>query len=155
MHRDIAARNVLLDANENCKLADFGLSVALGSIGKDYARLLEQLPIRHAAIEVLETGRFSAQSDTWSFGCLAWELFSVGADPYDGMATLTEVASHVKSGGQLEVPLVHPADVHSRLKMPCWAGTPSDRPSFVALFSTAVELGAIPDPRPGLRCSYR
>ena len=39
VHRDIAARNVLLDANEVCKLADFGRAVALADIGKEYAKL--------------------------------------------------------------------------------------------------------------------
>ena len=145
VHRDIAARNVLLDANEVCKLADFGQAVALADIGKDYAKLSEELPIRHAAVEVLQSGRFSTASDVWSFGCLAWEVFSAGADPYPDIASFTEVSSFVRAGKRMTPPSGQPVEIHQRLMLPCWAASPADRPMILNVYAAAVSLGAIPD----------
>ena len=73
VHRDVAARNVLLDAAFACKVADFGMAVLLpagtprrdgGEYQKNYVRLNgERQPVRWAAIEVLTDGRFSTASD--------------------------------------------------------------------------------------------
>ena len=147
VHRDIAARNVLLDANEVCKLADFGRSVALNDLRKDYARLAEELPLRHAAVEVLQSGRCSTASDVWSFGCLCWEIFSGGNDPHYDMLSLAEVADHVKHGGILEPPpiTVCPKKVFEQLMLPCWQADPAARPLPAALFNVAVTHGAQED----------
>ena len=145
MHRDVAARNVLLDANEICKLADFGRAVALADIGKDYASLSEELPIRHAAVEVLVSGRFSTASDVWAFGCLVWEVFAAGADPYHDIASFTEVSSFVRAGKRMAAPLGQPTEIHEKIMVPCWATAPADRPRILDLYTSMVSLGAIPD----------
>ena len=146
VHRDVAARNVLLDANSTCKLADFGWAVALADTGKDHAKLSDELPIRHAAVEVLESGRFSTASDVWAFGCMAWEVFSAGVDPYyHDTASFTEVSSFVRAGERMAAPPGQPVKIHQRLMVPCWAASPSDRPGILAMYAAAVSLGATPD----------
>ena len=65
VHRDIAARNVLLDAAYLCRIGDFGLSQSL-SESKEYVRMQEQVAVRWAAKEVLSEDKFSTASDVWS-----------------------------------------------------------------------------------------
>lgn len=98
VHRDVAARNVLLDSQLVCMVADFGMSSALGGgsesstgYAETYVRLGGELPVRWASVEVLAEGKFSRASDVWAFGCLAYEVFSRGALPYHDKATLMEV----------------------------------------------------------------
>uniref|UniRef100_A0A0K0DNI3 Protein kinase domain-containing protein n=1 Tax=Angiostrongylus cantonensis TaxID=6313 RepID=A0A0K0DNI3_ANGCA len=64
------------------KISDFGLS----RMGTQYTlKAPMKLPIRWLAPESLETFTFSQKSDVFSFGVLAYEIFSNGGEPWDGM----------------------------------------------------------------------
>lgn len=43
------------------------------------------------------TGRYSSESDVWSFGILLWETFSLGVCPYPGM-TNQQAREQVEKG---------------------------------------------------------
>ena len=82
LHRDIAARNVLLTEDATCKLADFGL--ARDVVKKEYYRLnaaSAPIPVRWMAPEVLSHGMCSPAGERWSFGVLLWEIYSLGRQP--------------------------------------------------------------------------
>lgn len=66
----------------NLQVADFGLTVKLEG-GKEFhvADIHQKLPIKWCAIESLENRRFSAASDVWAFGIVAWEVFEYGLMP--------------------------------------------------------------------------
>ncbi|KAI8505948.1 Endothelial cell-specific molecule 1 [Branchiostoma belcheri] len=71
-HRDVAARNVLITGDDVAKLADFGLARDVYATTQ-YVRanrpgLDELLPLKWMALESIETGEYTCQSDVWSFG---------------------------------------------------------------------------------------
>ena len=150
VHRDVAARNVLLDTMGRCKVADFGMSASLVHADKQYAseyvRVQEEIALRWAAPEALHEQRFSVQSDVWSFGVTVWELFAAGAEPY-GELGLAEVGPFVKAGGRLEQPAGSrcPGQVYAEVIIPCWAHDASERPSFGELYDAAIRNGGVED----------
>ena len=75
MHRDIAARNILLHTGNKIKLADFGLTRKLPD-GENVWKLdkLGRLPVKYMALETLTAKLFSLASDVWAFGIFIWEL---------------------------------------------------------------------------------
>ena len=77
IHRDIAARNCMLDEDLNLKITDFGLARPLDKSGI-YKKADEsvKLPIPWLALESLQGHDFTPESDLWMFGVLVWEIFT-------------------------------------------------------------------------------
>ncbi|GMS99336.1 hypothetical protein PENTCL1PPCAC_21511, partial [Pristionchus entomophagus] len=82
VHRDIAARNILVDKNETCKIGDFGLCRKIEGESEQYISRGGRLPWRWMAPEALERYYFSVESDVWSFGVLLFEIITLGGNPY-------------------------------------------------------------------------
>ncbi|KAK9508723.1 hypothetical protein O3M35_006214 [Rhynocoris fuscipes] len=78
MHRDIKPENLLLDINDNIKLADFGWSVhAPSNKRKTLCGTLDYLPP-----EMVQGKAYSDKVDHWCLGVLCYELL-VGAPPFE------------------------------------------------------------------------
>ncbi|XP_062608785.1 fibroblast growth factor receptor 4-like isoform X2 [Saccostrea cucullata] len=128
IHRDLAARNILIDRKRVCKICDFGL--ARNVEGEEvYERSSKgPQPIRWMAPESLSDQCFTRKSDVWSYGVLLWEIVTLGATPYPGMAA-REVISTVMMGKWLSRPLHCKPELYA-LMVRCWDMMPQNRPSF-------------------------
>lgn len=63
------------------KISDFGLS----RMGVQYTiRTAMKLPIKWLAPETISTFTFSLKTDVFSFGIVVFEIFSDGAEPWEG-----------------------------------------------------------------------
>ena len=140
VHRDVAARNVMLTSSYLCKLGDFGLSHSIAE-SKDYVRLSDELPIRWSAPEVLLEQKSSRASDVWALGCTMHEIMSLGLPPYDEFESNLEVIHQIKAGYQMERHPLCNLDVYNDLLAPCWCFHPEDRPGFQELVSIIVRHG--------------
>ena len=96
VHRDLATRNCLVGDGEVIKVADFGLA----RFTDDYyiAHPQSQFPVKWSAPEVIKYRSYSNKSDVWSFGCLMYEVFTLGKMPYGGNTTNSVAAKQIISG---------------------------------------------------------
>uniref|UniRef100_A0A6P7G961 Proto-oncogene tyrosine-protein kinase receptor Ret-like n=1 Tax=Diabrotica virgifera virgifera TaxID=50390 RepID=A0A6P7G961_DIAVI len=86
VHRDLAARNVLLADDKVCKISDFGLTRDVYEDNAYLKRSKGRVPVKWMAPESLADHIYTTKSDVWSFGILVWELVTLGATPYPGIA---------------------------------------------------------------------
>ena len=90
IHRDIAARNILLNISTDLKsimpkIADFGLSVQLNDEEISYQMQGGLYPIRWMSPETLNHGIFTKKSDMWSYAITLYEIYTYGSLPYSSM----------------------------------------------------------------------
>ncbi|CAI8027539.1 Tyrosine-protein kinase transforming protein SEA [Geodia barretti] len=147
VHRDMAARNCMIDENFVLKVADFGLSEDI--YARNYFRQTGlqdsegetpiKLPVRWMAVESLHDGIFTEKTDVWSFGVTMWEVFSAGKNPYPGVDPFTLI-KHLDDGGRLEKPTnaACSQEIYT-LMCDCWNEAPDVRPHFSTLVSTISE----------------
>ncbi|XP_021702675.1 uncharacterized protein LOC5572795 [Aedes aegypti] len=127
VHRDLACRNCMVNAQRVVKLGDFGM--ARPTFENDYYRFNRKgmLPVRWMAPESLALGIFTPASDVWSYGVLLYEIISFGSFPYQGM-TNNQVLEHVKEGNCLTIPTGVKPQLEGLMKA-CWNQDYKKRPS--------------------------
>eukprot|EP01108_Squamamoeba_japonica_P002687 TRINITY_DN2308_c0_g4_i1.p3 TRINITY_DN2308_c0_g4~~TRINITY_DN2308_c0_g4_i1.p3 ORF type:complete len:179 (-),score=74.13 TRINITY_DN2308_c0_g4_i1:650-1186(-) len=97
IHRDVAARNVLLNRDYHPKLADFGLAIAVEDNG-----VMEETALnKWLAPEAIRDRVYTLKSDVWSFGVTVWEILTKKI-PYEGldpmMAAMRIVGENLNPG---------------------------------------------------------
>ncbi|XP_060804030.1 serine/threonine-protein kinase SIK2 [Amyelois transitella] len=111
VHRDLKAENLLLDANMNIKIADFGFSNYYAT-GELLATWCGSPP--YAAPEVFEGKRYTGpEIDIWSLGVVLYVLVC-GALPFDG-STLQSLRDRVLSG-RFRIPYFMSEDCESLIR---------------------------------------
>ncbi|KAK7791000.1 hypothetical protein R5R35_007897 [Gryllus longicercus] len=127
VHRDIAARNVLVSSHHCVKLADFGLSRWVEDQSY-YKASKGKLPIKWMSPESINFRRFTTASDVWMFGVCMWEILMLGVKPFQGVKN-NDVIGKIENGERLALPPNCPPRLYSLMSQ-CWAYEPSKRPSF-------------------------
>ncbi|XP_058866392.1 focal adhesion kinase 1 isoform X12 [Acipenser ruthenus] len=130
VHRDIAARNVLVSSTDCVKLGDFGLSRYMED-SSYYKASKGKLPIKWMAPESINFRRFTSASDVWMFGVCMWEILMYGVKPFQGVKN-NDVIGRIENGERLAMPHNCPPTLYS-LMTKCWAYDPSKRPRFTEL----------------------
>lgn len=137
LHRDIAARNVLMTKEKTAKLSDFGSAEKLDGI-EVYVAQDSILAFRWSAPEVHVGRQFSLQSDIFSFGCLLSEMFSKGRKPYHHIKERNEIRDKIIAGEMPQLPSGAPLEVVSLMKG-CLK-TPPDERLTIDLVESQLEV---------------
>ncbi|XP_077971067.1 focal adhesion kinase 1-like isoform X2 [Styela clava] len=139
VHRDIAARNILV-AEPNCiKLGDFGLSRYIEDQNY-YTASKGKLPIKWMAPESINFRRFTTATDVWMFAVCCWEILMMGVKPFQGVKN-NDVIGKIENGERLAMPSTCPHDMYTLMER-CWSYDPGDRPLF---FEIQQSVGVILD----------
>ena len=146
LHRDVKLDNILLDEDNNVKLADFGLSMYAPGLVYD-AGTAPGSPL-YIAPEVHSRDVFDAKCEVYTYGLMLYEIFT-GRIAFDG-ATEDEIPERQKVPDPLPITKADwsnndndglpPREFWDFAKK-CWSYDPKDRPSMEEVVTKIVEIG--------------
>lgn len=154
IYRDFKASNILLDANYNAKLSDFGLA-KLGPTGSNSHITTRVMgTYGYAAPEYEATGHLYVKSDVYGFGVLMLEMLSgqrvLDRNRPNGQLNLVDwakphLADRRKLAGLMDHRLegqYNPKQVlqAAQLTLKCLAGEPRSRPSMKEVVETLEQI---------------
>nr|XP_057910858.1 receptor tyrosine-protein kinase erbB-3-like isoform X2 [Doryrhamphus excisus] len=140
VHRNLAARNVLLKNNYTAQISDYGIADLLYPDDKKY--FYNETPIKWMALESILFRRYTHQSDVWSYGVTIWEMMSHGAEPYSTMRP-QEVPDLLEKGERLSQPPICTIDVYM-VMVKCWMIDENVRPTFKELANEFTRMARDP-----------
>ncbi|KAK9810749.1 hypothetical protein WJX73_004778 [Symbiochloris irregularis] len=150
VHFDVKAENLLADLRDLqhpvVKIADMGLSkrsaatTVSGNMRGTLPWMAPELFPQNGGAGGVD--RVTGKVDVFSFGVVMWEIWTLGEAPYPGLK-LPAVFSGVASGTLRPRALTDaPAD-WTTLMQECWAGTPTQRPTFSQVATRLESLRAV------------
>ena len=110
VHRDVAARNVLVNDKNSAKIGDFGLCRYIYAETSNYKSKGGRLPIKWMSPEAIRHYEFTTKSDVWSFGILMFEIITLGGTPYPGIQP-DDMLKFLESGNRIPQPDNCPDDL--------------------------------------------
>uniref|UniRef100_A0A673LKL0 Receptor protein-tyrosine kinase n=1 Tax=Sinocyclocheilus rhinocerous TaxID=307959 RepID=A0A673LKL0_9TELE len=142
VHRNLAARNILLKSDFIVQIADYGIADLLYPDDKKYFFNEIKTPIKWMALESILFRRYTHQSDVWSYGVTVWEMMSYGAEPYSAMRP-QEVPDLLEKGERLSQPQICTIDVYM-VMVKCWMIDENVRPTFKELANEFTRMARDP-----------
>ncbi len=140
VHKDLAARNILVGNNNIVKIGDFGLAQKLNPNGKFYMNTDNYLfPIKWTSPEIYQPDKdgkryYTIKSDVWAYGILLYELVTLGEEPYKGMSN-QQVMNKIKfENYRMPKPPGLCTDIYYEKMLKCWNSDPNQRDTFEALY---------------------
>uniref|UniRef100_A0A8D0D7A5 Inactive tyrosine-protein kinase 7 n=1 Tax=Sander lucioperca TaxID=283035 RepID=A0A8D0D7A5_SANLU len=138
VHKDLAARNCLINSQRRIKVSSLSLSKDVYN-SEYYHYRQAWIPLRWLPAESVFEDDQSTKSDVWAFGVLMWEVFSHGEMPYTKLSD-DEVLEGLQTGKlKLPVPDGCPSKIY-KLMVRCWALSLKERPSFTEIVHALGEL---------------
>ena len=140
VHRDCAARNVLLEKRADSgeyrgKLTDFGQARTANGTYLEGSTVSKVGPVRWMAPEQMADMTFSAKSDVYALA-VVWYEIEARQQPWAGLSNLV-AAQQVLGGKHLTLP--DGANEHIRaMALKCWSKKPQSRPSARRVVRTLV-----------------
>ncbi|KAM8990257.1 LOW QUALITY PROTEIN: receptor tyrosine-protein kinase erbB-3 [Ara ararauna] len=124
------------------QVADFGIADLLYPDDKKYFYNEVKTPIKWMALESIHFGKYTHQSDVWSYGVTLWEMMTFGAEPYAGIR-LAEVPDLLEKGERLSQPHICTIDVYM-VMVKCWMIDENIRPTFKELANEFTRMARDP-----------
>ncbi|XP_064021132.1 tyrosine-protein kinase RYK isoform X2 [Pogoniulus pusillus] len=142
IHKDLAARNCVIDDALQVKITDNALSRDLFPMDYHCLGDNENRPVRWMALESLVNNEFSSASDVWAFGVTLWELMTLGQTPYVDIDPF-EMAAYLKDGYRIAQPINCPDELSQAISSDlciasCWIASgwyPKSNQHFQSLYS--------------------
>ncbi|XP_029450598.1 receptor tyrosine-protein kinase erbB-3 [Rhinatrema bivittatum] len=142
IHRNLAARNILMKSPNHVQVSDFGIADLLYPDDKKYFYNETKTPIKWMALESIHFGKYTHQSDVWSYGVTLWEMMTFGAEPYMGIH-LSEIPDLLEKGERLSQPQICTIDVYM-VMVKCWMIDENIRPTFKELANEFTRMARDP-----------
>lgn len=139
IHRDLKSHNLLINAEWQTKVADFGVSTVNPTITRQMTCI--GTPI-YMAPEVLQKESYSARADVYSFGVVLCELFTsrqpYSDPPFDTM-NMPILTHHIlEKNARPTIEDLHPT--LQNLIEECWSADPYARPTFDEIINRLKRL---------------